>query len=113
MVAVKLDEYDGVCVLSVNGDFAGEAVVAARKVVSEYIQNRQISDFVVDLEKTSFIDSEGLEAMLWIKRRCEDLFGQFKLAAADENVKKILEVTRLGKRFESSPDVPSALKTMR
>jgi anti-anti-sigma factor len=110
---VKLEEYDGVCVMSASGDFAGEDVASARKVAMEFIENRQIADFVVDLEKTSFIDSEGLEALLWIKRRCEDLFGQFKLAAADDNVKKILEVTRLGRRFENSRDVPTALKTMR
>jgi anti-anti-sigma factor len=110
---VKLEEYDGVCVLSATGDFTGEDVAAARKVAVEFIENRQITDFVVDLEKTSFVDSEGLEALLWIKRRCEDLFGQFKLAGAGENVKKILEITRLGRRFENAPDVPTALKTMR
>ncbi len=110
---VKLEEYDGVCVLSVTGDFAGEDVAAARKVATEFIEHRQISDFVVDLEKTTFVDSEGLEALLWIKRRCEDLFGQFKLAAADDHVKKVLEVTRLGRRFENAVDVATALKTMR
>ena len=110
---VKLEEYDGVCVLSLTGDFSGEDVVSARKVATEFIEHRQIADFVVDLEKTQFIDSEGLETLLWIRRRCEDLFGQFKLAAADEHVKKILEVTRLARRFESTSDVPMALKTMR
>ncbi len=110
---VKLEEYDGVCVLSVTGDFAGDDVHSARKVSEEFIEHRQIADFVVDLEKAPFIDSEGLETLLWIRRRCEDLFGQFKLAGADENVKKILEVTRLGRRFENAVDVPTALKTMR
>jgi anti-anti-sigma factor len=110
---VKLEEYDGVCVLSATGDLAGEDVASARKMAEEFIERRQISDFVIDLEKTSFIDSEGLECLLWIKRRCEDLFGQFKLAAADENVKKILEVTRLARRFENASDVSTALKTMR
>jgi anti-anti-sigma factor len=110
---VRLDEYDGICVLGVNGELTGENVTAARKVAEEYIERRQICDFVVDLEKTGFIDSEGLEMLLWIRRRCEDLFGQFKLAAADEHVKKILEVTRLARRFEAVPDVATALKTMR
>jgi anti-anti-sigma factor len=112
-MAVKLEEYDGVCVLSVTGDFTGEDVAAARKAAEEFIENRQIADFVTDLERTSFIDSEGLETLLWIRRRCEDRFGQFKLAAVDENVKKILEVTRLGRRFENAVDVPTALKSMR
>jgi anti-anti-sigma factor len=110
---VKLEEYDGVCVLSAAGDFSGLDVTAARKGAAEFIEHRQIADFVVDLEKTTFIDSEGLDALLWIKRRCEDLFGQFKLAAADEHVKKILEVTRLNRRFETATDVAMALKTMR
>jgi anti-anti-sigma factor len=112
-MAVKLDEYDGICVLTVLGDFSGEDVGIARKSADETIDKRQVSDFVVDLEKSQFVDSEGLEALLWIKRRCEDLFGQFKLAAADENVKKILEVTRLSRRFEIAVDVPAALKSMR
>ncbi len=110
---VKLEEYDGVCVLSTAGDFSGDDVATARKVAAEFIEQKQIADFVVDLEKTSFIDSEGLETLLWIKRRCEDLFGQFKLAAANESIKKILDITRLGRRFESSLDVATALKTMR
>jgi anti-anti-sigma factor len=112
-MAIKLDEYDGICVLTVTGDFSGEDVGTARKTAEETIGKRQVSDFVVDLEKTQFIDSEGLEVLLWMKRRCEDLFGQFKLAAADDGVKKILEVTRLGRRFEIAVDVPTALKTMR
>ncbi len=112
-MAVKLDEYDGICVLTLTGDFAGEDVAAARKAAEETITQRQVADFVVDMEKASFIDSEGLEAVLWIKRRCEDLFGQFKLAAADDGIRKILEVTRLSKRFEIAVDVPSALKSMR
>ncbi len=110
---VKLEEYDGVCVLTVAGDFTGESVAAARKAAEEFFANGRISDFVADLEKTSFIDSEGLETLLWIRRRCEDLFGQFKLAAVDEQVMKILEVTRLARRFESAVDVATALKTMR
>jgi anti-anti-sigma factor len=112
-MAVKLDEYDGVCVVSIVGDFSGEDVQAARKGAEDMIEARQIRDIVIDLEKAPFVDSEGLEALIWIKRRCEDLFGQFKLAAADENVRKVLEVTRLAKRFETVADVPGALKMMR
>jgi len=112
-MAVKYDEYNGVCVMSVTGDFASETVAPARKHVEDLIEQRRVVDFVVDLEKSPFVDSEGLEALLWMKRKCEDLFGQLKLAAADENVKKILEVTRLSHRFECAADVPAALKTMR
>lgn len=110
---VKCEEYNGACVMSVVGDFAGDAVAPTRKQAEDLIDQRRIVDFVFDLEKSPFIDSEGLEALLGIKRKCEDLFGQLKLASVDENVKKILEVTRLTHRFECAVDVPTALKTMR
>jgi hypothetical protein len=51
--------------------------------------------------------------LLWMKRKCEDLFGQFKLSHLDENMRKILEMTRLEHRFECHTDLTSALKTMR
>ena len=109
---VKQDEYNRTCVLTIVGDLAGEEVIAFQKHVDESC-DRNLSDFVIDMEKSGFIDSEGLEALLNLKSRCEDLHGQLKLAAMDENVKKILEITRLAHRFESHPDITAALRTMR
>lgn len=109
---VKCEEYNKVCVMTLDGDFIGDDISAARKSAETVIENRQIVQFVLDFEKSGFLDSEGLETLLWLKRQCEDRFGQLKLAAADENVRKILEMTRLEHRFECHPDLPSALKTM-
>jgi stage II sporulation protein AA (anti-sigma F factor antagonist) len=110
---IKCDEYNQVCVIAIEGDFTGEEIAPARKAFEERVDKSQIVDFVIDLEKAPFIDSEALELLLSMKNRCEDLFGQLKLATADENVKKILEITRLEHRFECHPDLPSALKNMR
>lgn len=110
---LKCEDYNNVCVIAVDGDLAGEANESMRKLAEERIDNRQIVDFVVDFEKSPFFDSEGLETLLWLKRRSEDLFGQLKLVNLDENCKKILEITRLEHRFECHADLPSALKTMR
>jgi anti-anti-sigma factor len=112
-MAVKCDEYNGVCVLSVEGDLTTEAGAQIRRHAEEGIEQRHVVDFVVDMEKTGFVDSEGLETLLWLKRRCDDLFGRVKLATVEENCRKILEITRLAHRFECYPDLPSALKNMR
>jgi anti-anti-sigma factor len=109
---VKQDEYNRTCVLSIIGDLAGEEVALLQKHADEAADENQV-DFVVDLEKSGFIDSDGLETLLAIKSRCEDSHGQLKLATLDENVKKILEITRLAHRFECHPDLTSALRTMR
>jgi anti-anti-sigma factor len=112
-VPISCEEYNKVCVMTLNGDFVGEDVAAARKIVDQKIDHKQIVHFVIDFEKAGFVDSEGLEALLWIKRKSEELFGQVKLAAIDENVKKILEITRLEHRFQCHEDITSAVKTMR
>lgn len=110
---VKCEEYNQVCVLTIEGDFSAEEIAPARKAFEEQVEKKQIVDFVVDLEKSTFIDSEGLELLVNMKKKCEDLFGQMKLASLDENVKKILEITRLESRFECHPNLPAALKNMR
>ena len=110
---IKYEEYNNICVISPDSDFVVGECEALRKAVDQMIENKRIVDYVVSLEKTGFIDSEGLETLLWLKRKAEDLFGQVKLAHLDENCKKILEITRLDHRFECPADLPTALKTMR
>ena len=109
---LKCEDYNQVCVMSIEGDLSGEVCAVIRKTADERIETRHIVDFVVDCEKCGVMDSEGLETLLWLKRRSDDLFGQMKLASLDETCRKILEITRLEHRFESHPDLSSALKTM-
>jgi stage II sporulation protein AA (anti-sigma F factor antagonist) len=110
---VKADDYEQVCVLTVTGDLSAETAAHVRKTVEESIDQRQIVNFVFDLEGCSFLDSEGLSTILWVRRRADELFGQIKLVNLDDNVKKILEITRLDHRFECPADLATAMKTMR
>jgi anti-anti-sigma factor len=110
---IRCDEYNQVCVISVEGDLSADQSEALRKAVERQTEGGRIADFVVDLEHCGFIDSEGLESLLWLKRLSEETFGQVKLTALSEDCRKILEITRLEPRFECSPDLTAALKTMR
>jgi anti-anti-sigma factor len=112
-MSIKTEEYDQVCVMTVEGDFTADNVLAAKNATEKLMDERHLVDFVLDLEKAPFIDSEGLEALLWMKMRCEGLFGQLKLVNLDENCRKILEITRLTHRFDCQADLTTALKTMR
>jgi stage II sporulation protein AA (anti-sigma F factor antagonist) len=112
-MAIRFDEYNGVCVVTVDGDLSGDAGAALRRAAGERIEQKRTVDFVVDLAKAGFVDSAGLESLLWLKRRCEEGFGKVKLAAAGENCRKILQITRLDQRLECHPDLPMALRTMR
>ena len=110
---VKAEEYNGVCVISVEGDLIADNCLAVRTAAEQFVLNRHLADFIVDLEKCTFTDSEGLETLLWLKNRADELFGQAKLAHLDENFKKILQITRLESRFECQDDLAAALKMMR
>ena len=112
-MAIKCEDYSNVCVIALDGDLTAEASATVRKHVEERVEQRRIVDFVLDLDKTGFIDSEGLETLLWVKRRSEDLFGQTKLVNLDDNCRKILEITRMEHRFECQKDLAAALKLMR
>jgi anti-anti-sigma factor len=110
---IKCEDYGNVCVIAPGGDVSGDVSEAIRHAVEERVEHRRTVDFVIDFERVDFIDSEGLETLLWLKRKCEDLFGQVKLVHLDDNCRKILEITRLEHRFECHGDLAGALKTMR
>lgn len=110
---ISVDQYNGVGVLTVEQEFTGEDAKSARTIVQDLIDKQQIANFAVDLEKCVMIDSEGLESLLWIKQRCDDLFGAFKIVNPDENCRKIFEITRLDHRFDFGADLTIALKAMR
>lgn len=110
---IKTDEYNGVCVLTVIGDLAGDDCRQIRRIVEQQVDTRQIASFAVDLEQCQFIDSEGLETLLWVKNRCDDLFGMMKVIKPDEHCQKIFEMTRLDRRFDVEEDLTTAMKSMR
>src|SRR5437660_349753 len=110
---IKCEDYSHTLVIEVDGDFAADLAQQARRRFDERLERGHRPDLVLDLAKCPFIDSDGLEALLWMQRRCEDLFGQFKLVRIDEICRKILQITRLDHRFECHDDLAGALKTMR
>ncbi|HQY88589.1 MAG TPA: STAS domain-containing protein [Tepidisphaeraceae bacterium] len=112
-MSVVSTEYERVCVVQLKNDLSGDESAEARKAVEESMQQNQIVDFIIDLSGCSFIDSSGLETLLWAKQRAEQMFGKMKLINVDDNCRKILEITRLDSKFECCGDLASALKTMR
>lgn len=112
-MSIKCEQYGPVCVVEVSGDLIAENVAAVRAQVEERLATRSTANFVVDFSKSGFVDSEGLETLLWMKRKCEELFGQVRLVHLDDHCRKILEITRLEHRFQCHADLAGALKTMR
>ena len=97
--------------MSLHGDFVSEDTETLRREAGERLQS-STHDFVLDLSKTEFIDSMGLETLIWLQEQCVDRLGQIHLAGCAENVIKILEITRLASRFDCHEDVESAISQL-
>ena len=108
---VSREEYDQVVVVSIDGELSADTVEAFKSTAQESLQEGRFL-FVVNFEKVSLIDSEGLEALLWLKDQVQQDEGQVKLAALDEISATILTMTRLDHRFDIHPQVIQAVKCL-
>ena len=107
---VTVNKYDHVAVLTSKEDLNRETVDQFRHVAEKCL-NEGINSMVVDCGMMSAIDSAGLEALLDLQDRCEDSLGCVKLCTLDETLAKVLEITRLIRRFEVFADLDSAVKS--
>ena len=108
---ISYEDKGPVTVLSISGDLSvDEAARFQRETLQRFDQN--IRDFVLDLESLDFIDSRGLESLLWLQDKCSELLGQVRLAACPEHISKVLEVTPLNTRFDCHPNVDAAVSSL-
>src|SRR4051794_29659005 len=105
------DQYNGVPVITAEGDLAGAEAAAVLGAV-ERRPPVESGKCVIDLERCRFISGEGLGALVNALRCCESRGAALKLAGLDENCRIILQMTRLDHRFECCPDVAAAMKTL-
>jgi anti-anti-sigma factor len=106
------EDYDHVSVLSLTGELTYDTVELLRKQVDQRLEQK-VRFFVIDLEHTTFLDSQGLETLLWVQEQCDERMGQVRLCKPDETCRKILQITRLDGRFDVFENVTEAVKTMR
>ena len=107
---ISCEEYDQIAVVTIDGELSQDTVEAFKNTVQECLQEGRV-DFVVNFKKVSLIDSQGLEALLWLKDQCRENQGMVKLAALDEISAKILNMTRIDQAFDISKELIEAVKS--
>jgi len=108
---INYEDKGPVTVLSVKGDLAVEDTDRFRREALSRME-AEVRDFVLDFEALDFIDSRGLETLLWLQDRCAELLGQVRIAACPEHIMKVLEVTRLSTRFACHENVDGAIDSL-
>ena len=108
---IKSERYGQALILRCKGELTGDSLEVFVKEVERQMADNA-TDVVLSLEGVPFIDSTALEYLLDLQDELMSAGGQISLTNVDENVAKILEITRLDAGFEILPDVVDAVKVM-
>jgi anti-sigma B factor antagonist len=107
---ISTQNYSNVIVIELQGEIDGDGAGHLKDTVTETMSRRR-TGIVLNMSDVSFIDSQGLELLLWVRDYCRRNKTQLRLAALDENCKKILEITRLQNEFDCHAELAEAVKS--
>lgn len=107
---VRTQDYNGVTVVELQGDLDGDLVGLLQETITDILAKGS-AGIVLDMSAVGFVDSEGLELLLWVRDYCNQNKTQFRLAGLDENCTKILEIIRLENEFDHYAELAEAVKS--
>ncbi len=107
---IKTQDYDDVTVVELQGELDSEFAEMFQNTVMNVVSANK-RGIVLDMSEVGFIDSEGLEKMLWLRDYCNENNCEIRLAGLDENCEKILEITQLEKEFDDYAELTQAVKS--
>ena len=109
---LSYEDHDTITVLKISGDLTADQVDPFRRSCQERFE-AGVRHVVLNMEHLSFIDSAGLEALLWVIDEAAERSGQLRLVRPDPTVTKILRISRLDRRFDIHETIESAAKSLR
>lgn len=107
---INTQDYNDVTVVELQGELDGDIAELFRNTITEIIA-RVKAGIVLDMSDIGFIDSQGLEQLLWARDYCNENKCELRLAGLDENCLKIMEITRLEGEFEHYVELAKAVKS--
>lgn len=109
---IECEDHERITILTITGDITSESADILKRNVSERLSDTA-RDFVLQIEHVNFIDSAGLETLLWLQDETAERMGQIRLVNPTEDVKTILNLTGLSHHFEAYDQITSAIKSLR
>lgn len=107
---VKIQDYNNVTVIELQGEFDSDVVELFKNTITDVIAKRRTS-IVLDMSGIGFVDSQGLEQLLWARDYCNQNKCGLRLAGLDENCMRIMEITRLENEFDHYAELTEAVKS--
>lgn len=106
----RTQDYNDVTVVELQGELDGDFIELFQNTITDIIATHK-AGIVLDMSDVGFIDSQGLEQLLWAKDYCSENNCQLRLAGLDENCAKIMEITRLENEFDYYTELSEAVKS--
>lgn len=106
-----VQDCEDIVVVKLEGELCADDCETLRDTVSELLAQTRKA-LVLDLAGMGFIDSMGLELLLWMRDYCRLSVIQFRLAGLSDQCKTILEMTRLLSEFNYASEVTQAVKSL-
>jgi anti-sigma B factor antagonist len=107
---IKTQDYNDVTIVELQGELDADLVELLQNEIIGIVKKHKVG-IVLDLSTVGFIDSHGLELLLWVRDYCRQNKTQLRLAGLDENCSRIFEVTRLEKEFDHYAELAEAVKS--
>ncbi|MFL6061587.1 MAG: STAS domain-containing protein [Marmoricola sp.] len=106
---VARSEIDGVAVISPVGDFDIATLHLLRAAFDQAV-GPATDRVVLDLSRTTFLDSMAIGVVIGLARRVEGQGGWLRLVAPRPNVRTVLRITGLDRAFGLYDTLDQALK---
>jgi len=109
---VACEDHERITLVTVSGEFTADSIDVFKRNVSERL-NKAGRDFVVQISDVTFIDSAGLETLLWLQDEAAERLGQIRLVQPGEDVRTILHLTGLSPQFDIHDEMNQAIMSLR
>lgn len=108
---VNCSRVNNVGVVQISKALTAATVDSFRDQLSSWQEaERDIKNYVIDLEQVDFMDSAGLGTLIAVLKRVTERGGDMKIANLQKKPRMVFEITRAYKVFEIYDTVDDALR---
>lgn len=102
---------NGIGVVQVSSALTAATVDSFRDQISQWQDaERDLKNYVIDLEQVDFMDSAGLGTLIAMLKRVMEKGGDMKIAHLQKKPRMVFEITRAYKVFEIYDTLEDALR---
>lgn len=107
---ITTETYGDVSVTRLEDELTLDNVSRFQAAVDQPIEEG-IRNFVIDMEKTEYLDSDGFEAFDDLIHRLDESGGQVKFSGLGPTCRKIFELTRFDRRVDIFDSLLDAVRS--